>query len=73
LQQRIQVTADADTWFSLTVTDLLDPTSVKDAILTRLNISPHNGPYEFIHENGPYPGMFNNTTFFHRTGLLYFS
>jgi len=55
LERRIQVTADADTWFSLTVTDLQDPSPIKDAILARLNINPHDGPFEYIHENGPYP------------------
>ncbi|KAH8548474.1 kinase-like domain-containing protein, partial [Umbelopsis sp. PMI_123] len=55
LEQRIQVTTDADTWFSLIVNELLDPSTLKDAILARLNINPMDGPFEYIHENGPYP------------------
>jgi hypothetical protein len=50
------VTTDADTWFSLIVNDLLDPLTIKEAILARLNINPMEGPFEYIHENGPYPG-----------------
>ncbi|CAO3660549.1 unnamed protein product [Umbelopsis ramanniana] len=55
LERRIQVTTDADTWFSLIVNDLLDPLTIKEAILARLNINPMEGPFEYIHENGPYP------------------
>lgn len=56
MERRIQVTTDADTWFSLIVNDLLDPLTIKEAILARLNINPMEGPFEYIHENGPYPG-----------------
>ena len=52
------MTTDADTWFSLIVNDLLDPLTIKEAILARLNINPMEGPFEYIHENGPYPGTF---------------
>ncbi|KAG2224361.1 hypothetical protein INT45_006761, partial [Circinella minor] len=50
-RQRIQVTADSNTFLSLTVTDMVDPTVVKDAILQKLKLE--DGLYLYYHENGP--------------------
>ncbi|KAI9260645.1 hypothetical protein BDA99DRAFT_88006 [Phascolomyces articulosus] len=51
LRQRIQVTADSNTFLSLTVTDMIDSNVVKDAILQKLQLE--GGHYLYYHENGP--------------------
>ncbi|KAI8149314.1 hypothetical protein BJV82DRAFT_587499 [Fennellomyces sp. T-0311] len=50
-RQRIQVTADSNTFHSLTVTDMVHPAVIKDAILKKLNLD--DKPYLYYHENGP--------------------
>ncbi|KAI9323532.1 hypothetical protein BX666DRAFT_1887848 [Dichotomocladium elegans] len=48
--QRIQVTTDSQTFHSLTVTDLVDSTAIKENILKKLNLG--SGDYLYYHENG---------------------
>ncbi|ORY91228.1 hypothetical protein BCR43DRAFT_480028 [Syncephalastrum racemosum] len=52
-EQRIQVTADKETWYSLVVTDITDPDTLKDLILKRMNFDGHRTEYCYFHENGP--------------------
>ncbi|KAI9487498.1 MAG: hypothetical protein EXX96DRAFT_553495 [Benjaminiella poitrasii] len=54
-EQRVQVTADEETWYSLIVTDMRDPVVIKLHILNRLNFTGNYKHYMFFHENGSNP------------------
>ncbi|CAO3599343.1 unnamed protein product [Absidia cylindrospora] len=52
-EQRIQVTLDSDTFFSLTVTGMQDPMTLKSAIVKKLGlVTTFLDQYQFYHENG---------------------
>ncbi|KAI8098224.1 kinase-like domain-containing protein [Gilbertella persicaria] len=53
--QRIQITADKETWYSLNVTDMRDPVSIKQHILNRMSFHGDIHQYQFFHENGADP------------------
>ncbi|KAI8079983.1 kinase-like domain-containing protein [Halteromyces radiatus] len=53
LEQRIQVTLDSDTFFSLTVTNITDPIALKMSIVKKLGMTATSlEQYQFYHENG---------------------
>ncbi|KAI8146131.1 hypothetical protein BJV82DRAFT_406469 [Fennellomyces sp. T-0311] len=54
-EQRIQVTSDKETWYSVVVTDIRDPESLKDRVLKRLDLNGNREEYYYFHENGPDP------------------
>ncbi|KAI7865379.1 hypothetical protein BDF14DRAFT_1744347 [Spinellus fusiger] len=51
-EQRIQVTADSDTFFSLVVTDIVDVEHIKQLILKKIGLEGESDQYSFFHENG---------------------
>lgn len=55
--QRIQVTGDMETWYSLVVTDVRDAEVAKDMMLKRMQLQGHPSDYYFFHENGLTPGI----------------
>ncbi|KAF7728212.1 hypothetical protein EC973_006493 [Apophysomyces ossiformis] len=54
-EQRIQVTTDQETWYTLHVTDVHDSDLLKDSILKRMHLTGDRDKYYYFHENGPYP------------------
>jgi hypothetical protein len=56
LDQRIQITADKETWYSLNVTNMRDPVAIKQHILKRMNFNDDFDSYQYFHENGSDPG-----------------
>ncbi|KAI9482603.1 hypothetical protein BDB00DRAFT_857051 [Zychaea mexicana] len=54
-EQRIQVTSDKETWYSVVVTDIRDPECLKDRILKRLDVQGNRDEFYYFHENGPDP------------------
>ncbi|KAG0182028.1 hypothetical protein DFQ29_006146 [Apophysomyces sp. BC1021] len=54
-EQRIQVTGDQETWYSLHVTDVHDSDLLKDSILKRMHLAGDRDKYYYFHENGPDP------------------
>lgn len=54
---RIQITADKEVWYSLNVTDMRDPLTIKQHILKRMNLEGDCDGYYYFHENGPDPGL----------------
>ncbi|KAI9013982.1 hypothetical protein CLU79DRAFT_767924, partial [Phycomyces nitens] len=51
-EQRIQVTTDSDTFFSLVVTDIKDAQHIKYLILKKIGLKGEPEQYSFFHENG---------------------
>ncbi|CEI86220.1 hypothetical protein RMCBS344292_00663 [Rhizopus microsporus] len=56
-EQRIQVTGDKETWYSLNVTNIRDPVTIKQLVLNRMNYEGHLDDYLYFHENGPNPNL----------------
>lgn len=56
--QRIQITADKEIWYSLNVTNMRDPVAIKQHILKRMNYDGDCDHYQYFHENGLNPGKF---------------
>lgn len=54
--QRIQITGDKETWYSLNVTNMRDPVAIKQHILRRMQFSGDCDQYQYFHENGADPG-----------------
>ncbi|EIE77583.1 hypothetical protein RO3G_02287 [Rhizopus delemar RA 99-880] len=54
-EQRIQITGDKETWYSLNVTNIRDPLIIKQHILNRMNYAGAIESYQFYHENGWHP------------------
>ncbi|KAI8374897.1 kinase-like domain-containing protein [Blakeslea trispora] len=52
--QRIQITTDRETWYSLNVTNMRDPVAIKHHILNRLKITGDIHQHYFYHENSGY-------------------
>ncbi|OBZ87480.1 MAP kinase kinase kinase mkh1 [Choanephora cucurbitarum] len=52
--QRIQITTDRETWYSLNVTNMRDPVAIKHHILSRLKITGDIHHHYFYHENSGY-------------------
>ncbi|KAI8072468.1 hypothetical protein BC940DRAFT_330616 [Gongronella butleri] len=52
---RIQITGDRDTWYSLNVEDIHHADHVKDLIVRRMALHGHRDDYLYFHENGPNP------------------
>ncbi|KAI9316284.1 hypothetical protein BX666DRAFT_1949117 [Dichotomocladium elegans] len=61
--QRIQITADSETFLSLTVTDIHDPADIKRAILDKLNLKGDH--FLYYHENG--------TLYHHENGDVFYA
>ncbi|KAI8988885.1 kinase-like domain-containing protein [Pilobolus umbonatus] len=55
MEQRIQITHDEETWYSLNVTNMRDPMVIKDSILNKMNFEGNPDEYYYYHENGPNP------------------
>ncbi|KAL7331802.1 mitogen-activated protein kinase kinase kinase [Mucor circinelloides] len=53
--QRIQITGDKETWYSLNVTNMRDPVAIKQHILRRMQFSGDCDQYQYFHENGADP------------------
>ncbi|KAI8883868.1 hypothetical protein K501DRAFT_285104, partial [Backusella circina FSU 941] len=54
-EQKIQITSDTDTWYSLNVTQMRDPVLIKHQILKRMSLQGDIQDYQYFHENGPDP------------------
>ncbi|CEP09782.1 hypothetical protein [Parasitella parasitica] len=54
-EQRIQITADKETWYSLNVTNMRDPVAIKQHILRRIQFGGDCDLYQYFHENGADP------------------
>ncbi|KAI7860000.1 hypothetical protein BDC45DRAFT_564021 [Circinella umbellata] len=50
-EQRIQVTSDKETWYSVVVTDIRDSDSIKERILKRLELQGNLDDFYYFHEN----------------------
>ncbi|CAO3614548.1 unnamed protein product [Cunninghamella echinulata] len=56
-EQKIQVTLDKETWYSLNVKDIRHVHQLKDHILKRMNLKGDRDSYCYFHENGHDPDI----------------
>ncbi|ORZ12222.1 hypothetical protein BCR42DRAFT_79284 [Absidia repens] len=52
IDQRIQITGDKETWYSLNVMNIQNVDQLKDIILKRMNLAGNRYDYHYYHENG---------------------